>query len=270
MRGGLRAAAALVTAAIVIALLAPERGVVAPGAEPQSVPDPPDAIEIARIELPVEPPPPEPPREPESEPRSPSRPKPPPPPEPPTQPAADATPVVPAPDTVARGEALLRSGSFPRLRASYARIGFPRYRDAVLALGGAFYLFDRERRRPVAQLDPRTGLILEQAPGPELSRWPRDVTRHLPEALASGQARYGSRVSRVILLPPSRVDAALLGALDYHLRSLHLESGALVRVDVAYVLDAGRLQCDVLAVALRDGSERPLDLRIDLTGRIAS
>ena len=40
------------------------------------------------------------------------------------------------PEALARGDALLRAGVFPRLRATYVRIGFPAYREAVVALGG--------------------------------------------------------------------------------------------------------------------------------------
>ena len=79
---------------------------------------------------------------------------------------------------------------------------------------------------------------------------------------------HRERVSRVILLPPARLDAALLGALDAHLRALGLDPGDLLRVDVAYELRAGNLHCDVLLVAMRDGTERPLSLEIDLSGGV--
>jgi hypothetical protein len=61
------------------------------------------------------------------------------------------------------------------------------------------------------------------------------------------------------------VDAALLGALDQRLAELGLHPNSLLRVDVAYELRSGRLHCEVLAVALRDGSERDLGLWIDLS-----
>ena len=126
-------------------------------------------------------------------------------------------------------------------------------------------MYDPRARRVLAQVDPRSGLLGAEGLREELSRWPRDVTRHLQRALALGRERYGARVSRVVLLPPASLDAALLGALDRRLRELGVSSDSLLRVDVAYELRGGRLQCEVLTVALRDGSERELGLRIDLS-----
>ena len=193
------------------------------------------------------------------------------PPQPPPLPAASRAPQVkqsPAltGQVLARGSTLLRAGAFPRMRATYRRIGFDAYRDAMLALGGAFYLFDAAERRPVAEVDPKSGALGPAEVRAGLSRWPRDVTRHLGDALARGAERYGPRVTRVILLPPESVDAALLGALDAHLREQGLTSDQLLRVDVAYEMHHGRLHCQVLSLALRDGSERELELRIDLSG----
>lgn len=206
-------------------------------------------IEIVEIELSAEP---------EARPLPPPRPAPSPPPLPATQ--------VPSSDALERGESLLRSGRFPHLRASYGRIGFEAYRDAMLELGGVFFLFDGKARQPVAEVDPRTGALGGELVRADLSRWPRDVTRHLSEPLRLGQASYGPRVSRVILLPPARLDAALLGGLDAHLRALDLDPGDLLRVDLAYELRGGNLYCDVLLVAMRDGTERSLSLQIDLSG----
>ena len=212
-------------------------------------------IEIVEIEMPSEP-------ESNSAPAAAPPPPPPPPPEPPAVPVAR----VARSEAHPRGESLLESGTFPRLRATYNRIGFSAYRDAVLELGGAFFLFDASARTPVAEVDPRSGAVQSERVRANLSRWPRDVTRHLGETLRLGQERYGPRVSRVILLPPAHLDAALLGALDAYLRTQDIETRALVRVDVAYELHGGRLHCDVLTLALRDGTERPVSIEIDLSG----
>ena len=182
----------------------------------------------------------------------------------------DRAAAVPRATQLARGRALLEAGRFPRLRASYARIGFATYRDAVLELGGGFFLFDEQRRQTVARVDPRTGRIRDEAPDSALSRWPRDVTRHLKDVLQAGQRRYGSHVSRVVLLPPAALDAALLGGLDAALRARGLDPGELARVDVACELRAGRLHGTVLAIGLRDGAERALDLSIDLAAGVAA
>lgn len=206
-------------------------------------------IEIVEIELPAEP---------EARPLPPPRPAP--------SPLPLRATQVPSSDALERGESLLRSGRFPHLRASYGRIGFEAYRDAMLELGGVFFLFDGKARQPVAEVDPRTGALGGELVRADLSRWPRDVTRHLSEPLRLGQASYGPRVSRVILLPPARLDAALLGGLDAHLRALDLDPGDLLRVDLAYELRGGNLYCDVLLVAMRDGTERSLSLQIDLSG----
>ena len=203
------------------------------------------AIEIARIEL--------------AEPTEPAEPEP--------EIGAESVPAAlrPDPEALARGDALLRAGAFPRLRATYIRIGFAAYSEAVLELGGAFYVYDPRARRALAEVDPRSGLLGAEGVREELSRWPRDVTRHLQSALVLGRERYGSRASRVVLLPPASLDAALLGALDRRLQELGVGSDSLLRVDVAYELRGGRLQCEVLTVALRDGSERELGLQIDLS-----
>ena len=275
----LRTAAALVVALLVMICLAPdsERAL---EIEPDSPASPPLAtIEITRVELPEPQPAPAPVPEPVPMPAPTVKPEPkpepapeakrpkPPPPKPAGVPAK-AEPVRPGSDVLARGHSLLRAGAFPRLRASYARIGFPRYRDAVLGLGGVFYLFDPGSRQVLAQVDPLTNANFAVVERSDLSQWPRDVTRHLAEALERGRVRYGERAGRVILLPPARIDAALLGALDQELRARSLAPETLARVDVAYEMRDGRLHCEVLAVALGEAGERPLDLLIDLSGGV--
>ena len=266
-----RTTCALLVAGLVAWALAPDRRLEqsAPARARDATPPAPETIRIAQIELSPEPPPERAKKKPRPQPKPatlPARGATPTPPEPPEPKPVAAAALKPEPEPGVRGEALLRAGAFPRLRASYARIGFERYRDAVLALGGRFFLFDDARRQPVAEVDPRTGRIQAAGSRAGLSHWPRDVTRHLADALERGRARYGSVVTRVILLPPAKLDATLLGALDAHLRQQALGPGDLARVDVAYELRAGRLHCDVLAVALRDGSERPMALTIDLSG----
>jgi hypothetical protein len=234
---------------------------------PEPAPDPARRIRITRIELPDNPPKPVPvhrrstPREPVE--RMPA-PAPPPVPEPPPPPTPQV--VVPDADAVRRGQSLLDTGTFPRLRATYARIGFPSYRDAMVSLGGRFFLYDGVRRRPLAEIDPRTGAILGESLDGALSRWPRDVTRHLDFALEHGRAVYGSAASRVILLPPARVDAALLGSVEGFARGLGLDPSEIVRLDLAYEIREGRLRCEVISVALRAGTERDLSLHVDLSG----
>ena len=190
-------------------------------------------------------------------PRMPPRPRP--------RPRPSGIPAQGAATELARGERLLEAGSFPLLRATYRRIGFDAYRDAMLALGGSFFLFDAAARRPLAEIDPRTGAVTSREQRPGLSRWPRDVTRHLPLVLERGRQRWGERASRVILLPPAYVDAALLGALDAHLRAQGERGDRLVAVDLAYELRDGRLGCEVLALSLRDGTRRWVGLHVDLS-----
>jgi hypothetical protein len=151
------------------------------------------------------------------------------------------------------------------MRATYHRIGFAAYRDAMLALGGAFYLYDAARREPVAGVDPQTGALRRAAVPSTLSRWPRDVTRHVPGALEQGRTHYGTRVTRIVLLPPARLDTALLAGLERGLRDRGIDAEAVVRVDLAYEMRAGRLGCELLAVGLRDGREAPLGLHVDLS-----
>lgn len=222
--------------------------------EPEREPEreaPSAAIEIASVKLPPRP-----------APRS-VRPAPPIPPAPPARERAE--PVHPDSELLSRGAELLAEGAFPRLRATYIRIGFDAYRRALVGLGGAFYLYDGRERQPVVEVDGVTGDLGSEGWRSELSRWPRDVTRHLPGALERGRRRYGARVSHVVLLPPARLDAALLGAVDRRMRELGLDARSLLHIDVAYELRGDRLECDVLAVGLSDGTERDLGLLVDLS-----
>ncbi len=280
-----RAIVIALTALLVVALLGPARSPDAPLSD-DAIAEPlpaPERIRIARVEPPSPPqaaPSPAPPEPPPAPPKPPPVAPPPPPPPParagdePAAPrsAAPSRPVSITPDALAleRGRAQLRAGRFPRLRATYARIGFARYRDAVQGLGGAFFVYDAAARRPLARIDPASGAVEHRVDLEGLSVWPRDVTRHLSGALASGRDALGPAADRIVLLPPSSLDAALLGGLDAHLRSVGLESSRVTRVDVAYEMRAGHLGCEVLAVALRDGAERELQLRIDLSGGAAS
>jgi hypothetical protein len=184
---------------------------------------------------------------------------------PPRSSPAEPPAVVPDSAALERGAELMESGTFPRLRATYHRIGFADYRDAMLALGGRFFLFDSSERRPVAEIEPRSGAIRGETVRPGLSRWPRDVTRHLASALEEGRRRYGARVTRVVLLPPRGLDAALLGALDARLREVGLRPSDALQVSVAYEMRGVRLHCAVVGVTLRDGTERPLPLLVDLS-----
>ena len=241
-----RAAVTFAVALLVATLLENQR---AEPADEASEPAPePKAIRISRVELP--------PRRPHTE-RLEERPV--------ESDVAPAAAVAPTVDALRRGRTLLEAGVFPRLRATYARVGFPAYRDAMTALGGRFFLYDVARRRTLAEVDPNTGATLGGGLGPELSRWPRDVTRHFEAVLAAGRARFGSRASRVILLPPARVDAALLGAVDAELRARGLDSAGIARLDLAYEIREGRLRCEVLAAADRDGNDVPLSLNVDLS-----
>ena len=174
-------------------------------------------------------------------------------------------------DSIALGEQRIAEGRFPRQRASYARIGFERYRDAMLALGGRFYLFDRRARRPLAELDPFTSehRAIEALP-PHLSAWPRDVTPYLRDVLEAPDVRraYDGRATHVVLLPPADIDAAFVGGLDRALRRQGLDIERVASVRLLYELSHTGLGCEVVRVELFDGTRRELDLRLALSGPI--
>jgi hypothetical protein len=214
---------------------------------------------------------------------------PPPPPSPPAEPppaaqaepAASALPSAPVitataraaePREVKAGDTAPRSvespAVLPKVRGSMVRIGFGSYRDAMRALGGGFFLYDAAAKRPVAEIDPVSGAVLSEALRDGLSDWPRDVTSDLASALELGQKRYGPRVSRVVLMWPAALDTALIAALQRELPPLGVAYDEVVRVDVVYELRAGRLECDVVGVGLRDAGDRALELRVTLSDPI--
>ena len=168
--------------------------------------------------------------------------------------------------TLARGD--LSEGRLPRLKADGKRIGFTAYRDAMLALGGGFFLYDASARRPLAEIDALTGEIRSESLREGLSDWPRDMTPLFESALELGRKRYGARASRVVLLPPARIDATLVAALNRELPLIGVDPDAVVRVDLIYELRDGRLECDVVGVGLRDADDRALELRVTLSDPI--
>ena len=239
-----------------------------PVAEPEPAPTPEPVAEPEPEPEPTPDPVAEPEPTPEPEPvAQPARP------DPPVEVAARPEPTPPTPHTlrpgaadIALGSQRLREGRFPRLRATYRHVGFDAYSAAVVRLGGAFFVYDAGRRRPLARVDWRNTVLRDDADTTGLSRWPRDVTRHVPEALAAGRERFGSQASRVVLLPPEHVDAALIGGLERHLHAVGVDPTRLERVDIAYRIVGRRLVGEVLGVGLRGGAERALTVRIDLEG----
>ncbi len=173
--------------------------------------------------------------------------------------------------SIAIGRHRIEQGRYPHQRASYARVGFERYRDAMLALGGSFYLFDTRARQVIAELDPYSLATrrVDRTPN-HLSRWPRDVTRYLGRALTTPEVQqaYRGMSLRVVLLPPSEVDAAFVGGLDRALRKQGLEIERVTQVRLVYELTADGLECEVVKIELRDGTEQSLRLRLALSGPI--
>jgi hypothetical protein len=185
-----------------------------------------------------------------------------------TAPAPQLVPLTAS--SMARGRELLGSGRYPRFRAYTDRIGFERYRDAILALGGAFYIYDARTRERVAKLDPRSLEVLPllQRGVPEsLSPFPRDVTGKLPPLPKAAREQVGTG-KRVILLFPSAVDAALVGGLHEALRRERIDPESLTSADLHYELADGRLVADVFSVSLRGRGERAVSARIALSGRL--
>lgn len=164
-----------------------------------------------------------------------------------------------------KGDRLLEGG-FPRLHATYERLGFPAYRDAVLALGGEFFVWDGSENQPIAHLDTRTGATSEASIPSDLSRWPRDVTMHLEPARERSKEEFGERASHVVLLPPTRLDAALLSGLNHLLEQNDVDPASVSGFFGAYELRGRRLYCVVLSTSFKDGTERPVSFSIDLGG----
>ncbi len=80
------------------------------------------------------------------------------------------------------------------------------------------------------------------------------------------RAELGERASHVVLLPPARLDAALLSGLDHLLRKNGIDPGRVSGFYGAYELRGRRLHCTVLSTTFKDGSERPVSFSIDLGG----
>jgi hypothetical protein len=162
----------------------------------------------------------------------------------------------------------LSDGRLPKVQGSTVRIGFAAYRDAMLALGGGFFLYDAAAKKLLAEIDPLTGEIRSEELRDGLSDWPRDFTPYFEAALALGQKRYGARASRVVLRPPAYLDTTLVTALRRELPPLGVDVDAVVRVDLVYELRDGRLECEVVGVGLRDAGDRALELRVTLSDSI--
>ncbi len=234
--------------------------------KPVTVLELPAIVEVTPVELP---PPPAPAEEPPPQP-------------PPAAPASSAPPPSSLPTITAtarlaapsrraaeelrrpRGD--LSEGRLPKVKASGP--DFAAYRDAMLALGGGFFLYDASAKRLLAEIDALSGEIRSEGLRKGLSDWPRDLTPLFKAALELGQQRYGARASRVVLLPPASIDAALVAALVRELPPLGVDVDAVVRVDLVYELRGGRLECEVVGVGLRDAADRALELRVTLSDPI--
>lgn len=178
-------------------------------------------------------------------------------------PLLEAATFVPGPSDFLKGQRLLEGG-FPRMVATYERIGFSRYTEEAQALGGQFFLWDSESNHPVARLDPKTGEAWEGPLSSHLSRWPRDVSAHLGDAIARHRGDYGHRASHAVLLPPVRVDEAILSGLDHLLRLNGIDPASVGSFFGAYELRGDHLVYVVLSATLKNGTQREVSFAIDL------
>ena len=186
----------------------------------------------------------------------------------PLPPPLESSPFTPSALDYVKGARLLETseGSFPQIQSSYARLGWPIYRDVALRLGGSFFVWNQPNNLPVAQIEPRTGETSKASIAPDLSRWPRDVTKHMGAALDRAQAEFGESATHIVLLPPARLDAALLSGLNHLLQQNDVDPGSVSGFFGAYELRGQRLYCVVLSTLFKDGTTRPVSFSIDLSG----
>lgn len=158
-------------------------------------------------------------------------------------------------------------GAFPQIVADYnAKLGINRYMAAMNAMGGRFYILDKQLGKIKCRID-----VANQTLVPKGSLWglsPRSRAVNNEPALAPllEQARkeYGAGDYGIILLIPLNVDQYLIGALDKGMRQLNRNLKNISMFKGYYAQRGNELYLNVQSANMKQGSRLPLNFIIRL------
>ncbi len=167
----------------------------------------------------------------------------------------------------ARSEA----GAFPGIRARFDGVSWMTYRDRMLELGGAFFLYDAgasgEDGNLVARIDPRTGTILPAGSLDGLSPVPRDVTSHLRHIISRVRSQVPRPVTHVVLLPAEHVDHVIMREGLSQLDARGIDSADVVLVEGRWFIQKGQLHFGIEAVRTSAGKRVETAVAVSMEAR---
>lgn len=164
-----------------------------------------------------------------------------------------------------RGELI---GEFPEVTARYrSTLGFSNYIKLMKKIGGRFFIFDKENRRLVAEIDfdskglkplgdlsnlsPRSREISGE---PEISRYKR-----------LAEAYYGPCTYSMVLLLPMNIDCFLIAGIEQYLKGMGLANKDFISFDGIYRRQGNDLILEILSGKLRSGKVKTINARFNLT-----
>ena len=143
------------------------------------------------------------------------------------------------------------AGAMPGVIAAYRRtLGFRTYAQAMIALGGRFVVWQQQRRKLIAVIDPLHGTRqpLDRQAVQGLSPRARDLSDE--PALAA--YREPGREA-VLLLVPLEVEAAIQAGLTHALASTGLTPQAVATVHGVYTIEQGEVILTLTAATTKNG-----------------
>jgi hypothetical protein len=152
------------------------------------------------------------------------------------------------------------------ISANYRRtLGFRKYAESMLALGGTFLIFDGDKiRATVDVLNPGISTVeLNQLAG--MSPRSREITDvALASCLEEARLRLGAGYYSVILLLPIQKDAEIQQAALRMLDASGAKASDVIRIEAEYRKDGNRLELVFTEVLLRDQPPKTVNFAITL------
>lgn len=169
-----------------------------------------------------------------------------------------------------RGRALMEEGRFPGLTAYYNRtIGFSRYAEAMIQLGGRLFVRDMDALELRAEVDLVRNRLLpvDRRSLAHLSPRSRDLSDEpaLQRFVIKAESAYGSARYSIILLVPIQVDAFLTAGMEEGLSRLGLSLDNFISFEGQYQGQGGDLVLKILFGMTRAGEKVPLRLAFNFS-----